>query len=194
MRRDEVVIVPGTVEVDGEKIDAVEAILLAVGLKLNKEHLLGQPIGSIGLLGVTVPQILLFEGDWGELGVRADGTYLNKFFDSMKPCFFDQLNAHDGVVIEEGTRVQPVGSNTAYNGCKVDDDLGMQVVKHALYVDTITEIVVMINKWNDVCRAMFLQFLDKVTAKETPSTRDNNLFRGEVKHTYFISFRMLSPV
>ena len=96
--------VPGLIEVDGQKVDVVAAVLLPVGLQLGKQHLLGQAIGSISLLGTAVPEILLLEGDWGELGVGADGARLNELLESMKPCLFNELNAHDSIVVEEGTR------------------------------------------------------------------------------------------
>jgi hypothetical protein len=194
MRCDKVIVVPRAIKVHGKEIDTVEAILLTVCLKLNKEHLLSQPIGSIGLLGVPIPEVFLLEGNRGELGVGADGAHLNELHDAMKPCFLDELNAHDGIVVEEGTGVQPVGSNAAYNGCKVDDDVRMQVVKHASYLGTITKIIVMVSEWDDLGRPVLLQFLDEVSAQEAPATRDNDLSVGEIEHSYFVSFRTLSPV
>ena len=112
----------------------------------------------------------------------------------MKPCFFDELNAHDGVVVKEGTGVQTVGTNAAHDGCKVDDDLGMQIVKHALYLGTVTEIIVTVRKWDDLCRTAFPQLLDEVSTEEALATCDNNLLVAEIEHSYFVSFRMLSPV
>jgi hypothetical protein len=76
----------------------------------------------------------------------------------------------------------------------MDDDLGVQVVKHPPYLSSITELIVMVRKWDDSCRAVFLQSLDNVSAQEALTPRDNNLLVGEVEHGYFISLRMLSPV
>lgn len=86
----------------------------------------------------------------------------------MKPCFFDELNAHDGIVVEEVAWVQPISANAAYNGCKGDDDLRMLVVEHALYLTSITKFVVMESKWNDPGRTVFPESCDKVTAQEAP--------------------------
>jgi hypothetical protein len=112
----------------------------------------------------------------------------------MKPRFFNELNAHDGIVVEEGTGVQPVGTNAPHRGSKVDDNLRMQIVKHPLYLGTIMEIIVVVRKPDDFCRAVSLQFRDKVGAQEARATRDNDLSVGKIEHVYWISFRILSPV
>jgi hypothetical protein len=76
----------------------------------------------------------------------------------------------------------------------MDDDLGMQVVKHALYLGTVTELVVVVPKRDDLCSTAFLQFLVKVGAKEALAPRNNNPLVGQIKHSYFVSFRTLSSL
>ena len=40
-------VVARAVEVDREQVDRVEAVLLAVGLALHQQHLLGSPYGAL---------------------------------------------------------------------------------------------------------------------------------------------------
>src|SRR5712691_4301107 len=55
----EVDVVARPVEIDGQQVDAVEAVLLAVRLGLHEQHLLRQAVRSVGLLRVAVPEVLL---------------------------------------------------------------------------------------------------------------------------------------
>src|SRR5438093_12834306 len=56
--RGRIEVVAGSVEVDGQEEDGVEPVLLAVGLALYEERLLGDAVRRIGLLGIAVPQVL----------------------------------------------------------------------------------------------------------------------------------------
>ena len=47
----EIEVVARTVEVHRQQEDAVEPVLLAVRLALHEHHLLGEPVGRVGLLG-----------------------------------------------------------------------------------------------------------------------------------------------
>lgn len=67
-------IVPGAVEVYGQQEDGVKAILLAIGLALHQQHLLGEAVGCVGFFGIAVPEVFFFEWDGGELGISADGA------------------------------------------------------------------------------------------------------------------------
>ena len=75
-------VVPRAVEVDGDEVDAVEAVLLAVGLALDEEHFLGEAVGGVGFLGVAVPEVVFAEGDGGEFGIAADGADGDEFLDA----------------------------------------------------------------------------------------------------------------
>ena len=61
---------PWTVEVNRQQVNGVEVILLPVGLSLDQQHLLSQPIRRICLLGITVPQVFFMERHRRELGIR----------------------------------------------------------------------------------------------------------------------------
>ena len=65
----------GPVEVDGQEVDHVDAVLLPVGLPLDQQHLLGEAVGRVRLLGVAVPELVLAERHRRELRVGADGAH-----------------------------------------------------------------------------------------------------------------------
>ena len=54
-------VVAGPVEVHRDEVDDVEAVLLAVGLALDEQHLLGEAVRRVRLLGVAVPEVVLAE-------------------------------------------------------------------------------------------------------------------------------------
>src|SRR5439155_20966616 len=58
----EVEIVTRPVEIRGEQVDGVEAVLFPVGLRLHDQHLLGEAVGGVGLIRVAVPEVVFAEG------------------------------------------------------------------------------------------------------------------------------------
>ena len=79
VRRARVEVVVRAVEIDRQQMDGIQAVLLPVGLALNEEHLLGEPIGSVGLFGVAVPEVVLPERHRRELRVGADRSDGDEF-------------------------------------------------------------------------------------------------------------------
>ena len=124
MRGPLVEVVVRAVEVHGKQVDAVEAVLLPVGLQLHQQHLLGQPVRRVGLLGVAVPEVVLAERHRDVLGVGADGAHADEPLDAGQPALLDQLDAHDRVVVEELAGGGHVRADPADDGGEVDDDLG----------------------------------------------------------------------
>ena len=94
-------VVARTIEVHGQQVDALEPILLAVGLQLNEQHLLRQSVWRVRLLRIAVPQIVLPERHRGVLGIGAHGAHADEALNPTQPTFLDQLDAHDRVVVEE---------------------------------------------------------------------------------------------
>ena len=64
------------------QVDDVEAVLLAVGLALDEQHLLGEAVRRVRLLRVAVPEVVLAERHRRELRVRADGADLDELLDA----------------------------------------------------------------------------------------------------------------
>ena len=91
VRRLQVEVVARAVEVHREQHDAVHAVLLAVGLRLHQQHLLGDAVGRVGLLGVAVPEVVFLERHRRELRIGADGAGRDELRDpasrhSSKSC------------------------------------------------------------------------------------------------------------
>ena len=118
----QVEVVAWAVEVHRQQEDGVEAVLLAVGFALHQHHLLGQAVGRVGLLGVTVPQIFFFEGDGRVFGVGADGADGHKFAYPGPPRLVHQLRAHHQVVVEELGGLLAVDADAADVGSKMNND------------------------------------------------------------------------
>ena len=97
----EVDVVAWPIEVHRQEEDAVEAVLLAVRLQLDQQRFLRHSVRRVRLLGISVPQIVLAEGDGGELRIRADGAEADELIDAGQARFLDEMQSHHGVVVEE---------------------------------------------------------------------------------------------
>ena len=116
-------VVARSVEVGGDQVDRVEPVLGPVGLGLDEEHLLGQTVGTGGLVGVAVPERGLAEGDRRHLGIlagRADGDELE---DPGQARLFHELEPHERVLVEQLGRAFLVEPDAADLGREVDDHL-----------------------------------------------------------------------
>ena len=83
----------------------MEAELLAVRLRLDEHHLLGEAVGCVGLLGIAIPQIVLVERHRRELGVGADGAERDELRNVVQAGLLHQVSAHHQVLVEELARV-----------------------------------------------------------------------------------------
>src|SRR5262249_48689363 len=130
----QVEIVARPVEVYGQDVNSVEAVLRPVGLELHHEQLLGQAVGGVRLLGVAIPQGRFLERHRCKLRVGADRSYLEVLEDAELPAGFDELAAHDQVLIEETAGTGPVGADAAHDRRQVEDNLGTVARQHSLNI------------------------------------------------------------
>jgi len=151
-------IVPRTVKVDRHQEDRVVSVLLAVRLGLHQEHLFGQPVRCIGFLGVAVPQVLLHERDWSELGIRADGAQRYEFFNPTQPRFMHQLHSHHQVVVKEFCRVFAVGTDPTDLRSEVNNDVRFTVIQHVTDGASLDKIIFLNGRNEHLCRTAFVQF------------------------------------
>src|ERR1035441_10900681 len=86
----------------------------------------------ICVLRVAQPEVLFAEGDGGEFGVGADGAQDDGLFDVITATGFDELDSHDGVVVEKAAGVGAVGTDAADYGREVDDDFGAMGFEEAV--------------------------------------------------------------
>ena len=137
----QVKVVARAVQVDRQQVDGIEAILLAVGLGLDEQHLLGQAVGGVGLFGVAIPERLFAEGDGREFRISADGADGDEFLDAALPGFVHELDAHHQVDVEEIGGAGAVGANAAGQGGQVNDQVGAGGIVHALDIGRIHQVV-----------------------------------------------------
>ena len=73
-------IVAGAVEIHRQEVDALEPVLLPVGLEHYQQGLLGDRIGSVGLFGISAPKVFFAEGNGREFRVGGDRAQLDELF------------------------------------------------------------------------------------------------------------------
>jgi len=179
-------VVSGAVEVDGQQKYGVEAVFGAIGLGLDEEHFLCQAIGCVGLLGVTVPEVVFPEGNGREFRIGADGADCDELLDISQAGLLDKLDTHNEVFVEEFAGVLAVGADSADDCCEVDDNVGGHIVIHSDDVIEVDEVVVLDFGDEDIFAAAFLESLDYVAAEEAGAAGDDNasIFK-EVAHCRF---------
>ena len=143
-------IVPGAVEVYRQEIDGIEFVLLPVCLGLDKEHLLGQPVGRVGFFWIAAPQIFFLKRDRGELGIGAHGADGDEFFNSNLPPYLHELNAHHEVIVEELSGIFAIRPDTTDPGSKVDDNVGFCIFIEPFYRLHLDEVVILTSRHEDI--------------------------------------------
>src|SRR5690242_19328879 len=97
MRRLEVEVVARPVEVDGQEVQGVRAVLPAVGLRPDEQRLLRDSVRRVRLLWIAVPQLVLAEGDGRELRIGADGAEDYRLSDAPHTGLLEDVRAHHEV-------------------------------------------------------------------------------------------------
>ena len=174
MRGSRIEIIAGTVEIDRQEINRVEPVLLPVRLRLDQQHLLGQPVGRVGLLGVPAPEVVLAEGHRRELGIGADGADDDELGDAGEPGLLHELHAHHHVVVEEEPRLLAVGADAAHHPRQVEDQLGAGVLQHADDVGLLPEIVVAAPRDEGSRTALTDERVHHERAQEAGASRDHD--------------------
>ncbi len=120
-------VVAWAIEVRREQENRVEAVLGPIGLGLDQQHLLGQPIWRVGLFGIAVPEIVLLEGSGGEFGVGTDRSDCDEFLDPTETGVLHQEGAHEQIVVEEPPRVFLIGADSSHNRGEMNDGVGASI-------------------------------------------------------------------
>jgi hypothetical protein len=101
-------VVVRAVEVDGQHVRALHAVLELVRVEHLPRGLLRHAVGRVGLFRVAVPEVLLGEGHGGELGVGADRADLDELAaaldQAVEACLLDQVQGHGHVGVEVAAR------------------------------------------------------------------------------------------
>src|SRR5512140_1831576 len=115
--------IPGPVQIDGQEVDPREPVLLAVGLDLDEEHLLREPVRCVRLLRIAGPEVVLAKRHGRELRVRADRPEADELPDAGPPRLFDELDPHDRVLEKEESRVLAVCADASDDRGKMNDEV-----------------------------------------------------------------------
>lgn len=100
--------------------------------------------------------------------VTTDGSKSYEFFNFSEVGFMHQLNAHDGVIVEKSARIFLVCSNSADDGNKMDNDVGVLIFVHSFYVFKFAQVVLKKIRYEDMLTPSILfEFSDEMSAKET---------------------------
>ena len=141
VRRFQVEVVARAVEVHREEHDAVHAVLLAVGLRLDQHHLLGHAVRRVGLFGIAVPEVVFLERHRRELGVGADRAQRDQLGDAGQAALLEQLQPHHRVLEQEPPGVGAVGADAAHAGGQVQDQVGARVRQQAAASRAVDQVV-----------------------------------------------------
>ena len=120
MRRFHIEVIARPVEVHRQQKDRVHGVLLAVGLALDKQRLLGDTVPGVGFFGVAVPEVLLAKRHQRELRIRANRPENSRLLNAVAPSGLDELDAHDRVVVEKASGVGAICADSAYNRGQVN--------------------------------------------------------------------------
>ncbi len=116
------------------------------------------------------------------LGVGADGAGADELGDAVQPGLFHELDAHEGVVVEEAARVGPVGADAAADRGQVDDDVGPGDLEEPADGAAVAEVEVSTAGGEDVGRAVLFQFVAERLAEEASPAGDNDASSLEEAH------------
>ena len=87
-------VVPRSVQIHRDQVDAVERVLSFVGGQHDAERTLGDTVGGVGLLRIPRPQIVLSKRNRAMFGIGADRTDQHELLDAAQPGLFNHVQAH----------------------------------------------------------------------------------------------------
>src|ERR1022692_1342179 len=176
----EVVALP--VEVDRQEEDGVHAILLAVGLALHWQCLLGDPVRRVRLLRISFPEVLLAKRYRRKLWIRANRTQYDRLLYSMAPRRLDELDAHDRVGVEEAAWVGAIGADSTHNSGQMNQNFRPMFHEYALDGIGAPKIVFLVDRKEDVAAAHMLKPLDEMGSEEPGAARDHDALVQKMDH------------
>ena len=91
-----------------------------------------------------------------------------------------QERAHDEILVEKLSWVLPVGADAADHGREVYDDVRLRVTVERLDRILPRQVELTLSWRNHILAASLGEFLENMTAEESPATGHNNAFVGEI--------------
>ena len=120
-------VVTGAIKIHWQQKNRIEAVLLAIGLGLYKQHLFCETVGGVGFFRITIPEALLLEWKRRVFWVGADRADGDKLRNAVTPAVFHHLGTHYQVVVEKLAGAGAIGPDAADFGSKMDDDIRVRV-------------------------------------------------------------------
>ena len=102
------------------------------------------------------------------------------------PAGLDQLDAHDGVLVEEAPGGREVGADASNHRCQVDHGIGTEVLEHPVDRCALTQVVVTAPDGYGT-GSMRGEFLAHVAAEEASSPGDQDRLAFDVHWQVSIS-------
>src|SRR5205807_6813544 len=174
MRYAGIELITRTVQVHRQKKDRAKPKLLAIRLSLDQEHLLGQTVGRVGFLRVSIPQVLLTERDRRVLRVGAHRPDGDELLDLSLPRDLHEVRAHDEIVVEEFAGTLAIRADAPHDRGQVDHDVGSQIGVHLPHRFGHAQVVLLPGRGEYLARAALLELVDHVGADEPGAPGDEN--------------------
>ncbi len=173
MRRRRIEVIARAVQIHRQQEDRVEAVLLAVRLRLHQHHLLGKTVRRVGLFRISVPQFFFSKWNRRVLRIRADRAQRNEFLHAALASFFDQLDPHDQIVVEVAPRIFLIGADPAYDRRKMNHKVRPGGFIEPLDSRPVPEVVLGRPRNRDRLTAGRPQPLDHVRAEKARASRNH---------------------
>src|SRR3989442_8562105 len=186
-------VIAGTIEVDRQQKYRIEAVLLAIGLSLDEQHLLCETVGSVGFFRIAIPESFFLERNRRVFGISADCAKSNKLRNSVTPAVLHHLGTHHQVIVEKFAWVGAIGSDAADFPRKMDDHVGLCISVEADNIFGFNEIVFLSTRHEDLGWRFPPEFLHNARSEKTRTTGDEDSFTGPEAHG-FVRPQDRSPV
>ena len=135
----EIEVVARAVQVDGQQVDRVRAVLLTVRLGADEQRLLRDAVRRVRLLREAVPQLVLAERAPARTsGRRRSCRASDGLPDAVQACLLEDVRAHDEVRVPVAARAGAVRADAADLGGEMEDELRPGVGEEALGVGLVT--------------------------------------------------------
>src|SRR5215475_13125939 len=142
MRRIQIKIISGSIKIYREQKNCVEIVLLAICLRLHKQHLLGEPVRSVRFFRIPVPEVFLFEWNRCELRIRANRADRYELLNTIPASVLHQLDTHHEIVVKKTAGIRSIGANTPDVSGNMDDYVRLCVFIHSLDVPGFDKVVI----------------------------------------------------
>ena len=112
-----------------------------VGIEHDEQGLFRDAVRSVRLLRITVPQLLLAKWHWGEFGIGANGSGLDKFSNLREPGLLDQVQSHRQVGEKEPAGLLQIGADATDFRGEMNHHIGPRLAKQSADLQLIRQIV-----------------------------------------------------